>query len=168
MDDTMNRSLPLPAFDRDLGLAELLSGINTEKLAAALSTLIGGACALRAVDGAVLLGGFVETVKGRQSIRHDMEVKGWLESVCEDGPGLRAAGQVLEIIIYASARYLMASDLHLRIVQQDYDDLQAKHQALLESEARYKALSEELEARVRQQVDTIQTAQRQLYQSLNQ
>ena len=59
----------------------------------------------------------------------------------------------------------MASALHLEAVHADYEQLQRKHEALKESEARYKALAENLEQRVQEQVRTIETAQRQLYQS---
>ncbi|MDH5735453.1 MAG: ATP-binding protein, partial [Gammaproteobacteria bacterium] len=62
-------------------------------------------------------------------------------------------------------RYLMASDLHLQTVQSDYHDLKKKHQALQESEDRYKDLAENLECRVAEQVKTIDRAQRQLYQA---
>jgi signal transduction histidine kinase len=50
-------------------------------------------------------------------------------------------------------------------MREDYQQLLAKHAALIESEARYRALSAELEGRVQEQVATIEAAQRQLYQA---
>jgi signal transduction histidine kinase len=59
----------------------------------------------------------------------------------------------------------MATNLHLQAVRDDYEKLQRQHAALLESEARYRGLSKNLEQRVMEQVQTIDSTRRQLYQA---
>ena len=72
---------------------------------------------------------------------------------------------LIEMIFKSSARYLMASDLHISTIQADYDLLQEKHAKLIESESNYKDISENLEQRVNEQVKTIEMAQLKLYES---
>jgi signal transduction histidine kinase len=71
---------------------------------------------------------------------------------------------LVELLLGSVVRYRMAVDLHEEAVREDYAALQQKHAALEISEARYRKLNEELEQRVREQVATIDAAQRQLYQ----
>ena len=78
---------------------------------------------------------------------------------------LSGAVAVIEMLLRCSARYLMASDLHLEAVRLDYEELRRKHDALAESEARYRELAAQLEQRVAAQVRTIDATQRQLYQA---
>ena len=72
---------------------------------------------------------------------------------------------MLELMLRGVARYKMASGLHLEAVQADYEKLSRKHAALEESEARYRELSQQLEQRVRKQVETIEETGRQLYRA---
>lgn len=65
----------------------------------------------------------------------------------------------------SGARYFMASEMHIEVVKEDFAELQRKHAALQESEARYKSLAEHLDERVKVQVGTIESTQRQLYQA---
>ena len=78
---------------------------------------------------------------------------------------MRAAANMLELFMQSGARYFMASEMHIEVVKADYEELQRRHAALMESEARYKALAENLEMRVKEQVNTIESARRQLYQA---
>ncbi|MHB9102621.1 MAG: sensor histidine kinase [Sulfuricella sp.] len=146
-------------FDREFDLAELLAGMPLARMAQILTTLLGGEFRLVTVGGRLMLGRAEPFAQPRRAaIRHDLEALGHLESASADEARLPAAAGMVELMLQLSARYLMAADLHIETVQEDYASLK-------ESEARYKALSEELEARVRQQVETIETAQRQLYQA---
>jgi two-component system NtrC family sensor kinase len=146
-------------FDREFDLAELLAGIPLARMAQILTTLLDGEFRLVTAGGRLMLGCAEPFDQPRRvAVRHDLEALGHLESASVDETRLSTAAGMLEMILQLSARYLMAADLHIETVQEDYASLK-------ESEARYKALSEELEARVRQQVDTIETAQRQLYQA---
>lgn len=152
-------------FDRELSLDELLGGINRDKLHAALNELAGKGFRLLNNNGAPLIGGTTpEPDATRQPLTLDLEPLGYIESREEDGKS-RAVAALLELLLRASARYRMASTLHAEAVGADYEALQRKHTALLESEARYKTLSAELEDRVREQLQALDAAQRQLYQA---
>ncbi|MDA8094436.1 MAG: ATP-binding protein [Betaproteobacteria bacterium] len=154
-------------FERALGVGELLSGIARETLAAELGRALGRPISVTTPSGETLLGEPAEpgeTVR-RVPLRYDLEVVGYLQaSACDEGR-LRALGGILELFFLASARYFLASELHQEVVQADFHELAHKHQLLAHSEARYKALAAELEARVQEQVGLIEHTQRQLYQA---
>ncbi len=153
-------------FDREFGLRELLSGVSLKRLGDSLTLLLGGGFRLVSDTGEVLLDG-CEGTGGmpRAVIRHDLEPLGYLESPHAGADQLRAAASLLEFMMQVSARYYMASELHIAAVQENYEELQQQHAALVESDARYRALSESLEQRVQEQVKVIESAHRQLYQA---
>lgn len=153
-----DRQTSPPPFDRELGLDDLLKGIDRERLLAALAVLAGGPVRL-ARAGSAGCGG------RRVALRAELETVGHLETDAEAGERLGAAAQLVELLLDSGRRYVMASDLHRETVQSDYEELQRKHAALTVSEARYKELAAQLEQRVAEQVKTIETAQRQLYQA---
>ena len=165
MDNNYNHSLPLPAFDRELDLDDLLSGINREKLMQAVRQSIGVPVRLVSANGDLTLGDELSMVHARAPIRSEMEAVAFLEVQTDAGERLPAVGNMLEMLLHSTSRYLMASDLHLEAVQSDYEELANKHVALMRSEKKYKELAEHLEQRVSEQVKTIEAAQRQLYQS---
>lgn len=153
-------------FDREFDLAELLAGMPLARMAQILATLLDGEFRLVTVGGQLMLGRAEPFAQpGRAAIRHELETLGHLESASAGEARLSAAAGMVELVLQLSARYRMAADLHTETVQEDYAALQHQLAALKESEARYKTLSEELEERVRQQVETLETAQRQLYQA---
>lgn len=146
-------------FDRELDIQELLSGVSLERLGGILKVLLGGDFRLVGADGRGLLGSAEPFAQPRRAeIHHDLELLGQLESASADESRLSAAAAMIELMLRLSARYHMAADLHIETVQEDYASLK-------ESEARYKALSEELEVRVKEQVKIIEATQRQLYQA---
>ncbi|NIO39440.1 MAG: two-component sensor histidine kinase, partial [Burkholderiales bacterium] len=152
-------------FDRELSLHDLLAGIDVDKLNAIMCALLGENT--RLVDGAgeVIFGARnADPSRKRAPLRIELEPMGYLEASGSE-QRLRAAAALVEQLLRSSARYHMASALHVEAVHADYEKLQQKHNALRESEARYKALAENLEQRVKEQVKTIETAQRNLYQA---
>lgn len=152
-----------PAFDRDLSLRELLAGIPLDKLAAGLRALLGADFRLATEKGEGVLGSdSLPQGAQRAPLRLELEALGYLEAGVGDDK-LRAAADLLELLLKSAARYRMASDLHVEAVHADFEALQQEHAALMASEARYKALSADLETRVREQVGIIETTQRQLY-----
>lgn len=165
MNADISQRLPLPAYDRDLSLQELLKGIDHGELARSLGSLLDAPFRLVAADGSVLLGEALDASADRVPVCADMELVGYLEVQADAGERLPAAAHLIEIILRSAARYMMASDLHLSVVQSDFDKLEKEHQALMESEARYKQLAESLDRRVKAQVKTIESAQRRLYQA---
>ncbi len=93
----------------------------------------------------------------------ELEPVGYLAAACER-ERLQALQQFWQWNLKQRLKYRMASDMHTRIVHDDYHELQARNQELAASEARYRELAEQLEIRVREQVRTINAAQRQLYE----
>lgn len=152
-------------FDRELSLSELLGGINRDKLSLALGTLAGTNFRLLDAGGIPLSGGATPAPDAvRLPLTLDLEPLGYLEGTGGENT-LRAAATLLELLLRAALRYRMASTLHAEAVSADFEALQHKHAALQESEARYKTLAAELEERVHEQVQSLDAAQRQLYQA---
>lgn len=160
-----SHSLPLPVFDRELGFEDLLSGIDRNKLIIALSDLLGESVRLVSSNGKLVLGEELETMGKRLPIRTELEAIAYLELSSEENKKSSSAVCFIEMLLRSTARYLMASDLHLEAVKADYDELQQKHAELTVSEQRYRELSEHLEQRVAEQVETIGDARRNLYEN---
>lgn len=149
----------MESLDRDLTLPELLSEKDQEQLAVALAGILGTKIAVVLPDAAQQAG----TV--RIPLLWDLETVGYIEADGVPRDTLQAAVGVVRMLFKFAARYRIASEMHDRMVQADYDELREKHAALQRSEARFKALAERLEERVAEQVAIIQTAQSKLYQS---
>lgn len=156
--------IPQNKFDRDLDIEELLKGIDQKKLYPALKNLLGESVRLFDTKGNLIFGvkNVSENFK-RIPLTVQIEPVAYLEG--DDDTRIGSVGLLLEQLLKSSERYHMASDLHLESVHADYEKLQKKHEALLASEAKFKELAENLEQRVREQVKTIDAAQRQLYQA---
>ncbi|HEX9802164.1 MAG TPA: ATP-binding protein [Gammaproteobacteria bacterium] len=151
--------------DREYTLAELLHGVDVKRLLCALQGLVGAPLRIVDLRGGVLLGEEGGGVSVRRvPLRGDLEPLGYLEADTDEAR-LSAATELLELLLRSNIRYRIASEMHSEVVDEDYAELQRKHEALKESEERYRSLSEHLEQRVQQQVKTIEQAQRQLYQS---
>lgn len=153
------------AFDRELTLAELLTGLALPRLSASLAVMLEVGFRLTDAKGRpVLEAGTVDEGAAVVDVRLEIEPIGWL-SARVPMVKLQAAATWLELLLRSQVRYHMAARLHEEQVNHDYQVLQQKHAALLESEQQFRKLSEELEARVQEQVATIKTAERQLYQA---
>ncbi|MDO8310340.1 MAG: ATP-binding protein [Sideroxyarcus sp.] len=155
------------AYDSTLSLRELLSGISPDKLSAALTILLGGPARIVSANGDWVMGNIPPLAGNakRLALSHDLETVGYLETLAADEVRVRAVANILELFMQSGARYFMASEMHIEVVKADYEELQRRHAALMASEARYKALAENLEERVNEQVNTIASAHRQLYQT---
>lgn len=94
-------------------------------------------------------------------VSHDLETVAWVG--CEDPALATTMADIVSRFCGNQARYLMASRMHKRVVDLDYEELKKKNADLEASRSRYKALSESLEERVEEQVRRIETAQRQVY-----
>ena len=158
------RIIPQNQFDRDLGIEELLIGINEKKLYLALKNILGDSVRLVDTHNKIIFGNEdVKLSNVRVALSIQIEPIAYLEG--EDEGMLRNVALLLEQLLKSSERYIMASDLHIESVHADYEKLQKKHDALLASEDKLKELAENLEQRVQEQVKTIDAAQRQLYQA---
>lgn len=152
--------LPHESFDREWALAELLGADEQADLAQRLGSLIGAPVALVAGTDAP-----AADDRHAAALKLDIEPLGWLSGPRAHADALDAAAALVRHILMARQRYKMASALHIESVHADYVALIDKHHALEASEARYRALAAELEARVAEQVRLIETRQRQLYQA---
>lgn len=162
-----NVNQPADHFDSELSLRDLLSGVALDRLSMALEQLLGAPFRLVTPQGDLIVGATAPFDVGfsRTPISHDLEVIAYMETPASDADKLNAAVILLGLLLQSGARYFMAARMHIEVVQSDYDTLQRKHALLMESEARYKALAMQLEERVQEQVKTIDSAQRQLYQA---
>ena len=154
------------SFDREYALAELLSGVNLAALAEQFKRIVGAEVRLQTMQGEALWAtppGLVCAT--RIEVCHELEPIGYLDADSTDRQRVEAAARLLEMLLKANARYHMAAQLHLEVVHEDYATLQRKHAELAASEGRYKALAENLEQRVTEQLKTIESAQRQLFQA---
>jgi len=158
------RIIPQNQFDRDLDIHELLKGIDQKKIYPALKKLLGESVRLIDTKGNIIFGQEDVTKElKRLPLTVQIEPVAYIES--EDEENIGGVASLLEQLLKSSERYHMASDLHIESVHADYEKLQKKHEALIASEIKYKELAGNLEQRVQEQVKTIDTAQRQLYQA---
>jgi two-component system, NtrC family, sensor kinase len=149
---------------RELRLEELLPAETLAAIGPALTTLLGANVALLDPSGKAWWGMPPDAGAARSALIVELEAIG--QVAAQAAPErVAAAMQLLLAVARARARYLMVSELHLEAVAADFEKLKLEHKALQESEARYKSLAAELEQRVRQQVETLEERQRQLYQA---
>lgn len=149
-------------FDREWRIEELLDQGMMQRVGPALSVLLGGDAAIVDEDGHVLWG--IAAVEARREpLVLELEPVAYLASQSVDQKALAGARALLELLLRTQVRYKMASNLHLEAVAEDFESLRLEHARLQESEARYKALSGELEARVRAQVLQLEERQQMLY-----
>lgn len=164
--------LPALAFDREVTLAELLQLVPEDNLQGALSGTVQGAWWLADCSGQVLRQRRGEPVLAtvpdgtvKVPIRCGIDTLGYLHALPPATPQVAMARPWLELVLRDAHLYRMAADVHLHAINADYEALQRKHEALQQSETRYRELSAQLEQRVAAQVTTIENTQRQLYQS---
>lgn len=157
---------PAPqAFDRQVALRDMLRGVPRAALERAMELSIGRAWRIAGNDQFVLREGpdAIEGALCTAPLVVDIENVGVLLAPVAQQEAIVAAASWLALLLGASNRYRMAADLHLETVHADHRELMAKHAALLESEARYRLLNAELEARVRAQVGLVEQSQRRMY-----
>jgi len=151
-------------FDREWRLAELLDAAALARLGPALAGLLGADPALLDATGE-LLWGVPPGEMRRVPLTLELEPIGFLACANAAPERLLAARDLLLGVLRAEVRFKMASVLHLEAVAEDFASLKREHARLLESEARYRKLSEELEARVEHQVAQLEERQQMLYQA---
>ncbi len=136
----------------DLGWHDLMSPRETELLERALERVVG-------VPVRILMQPDEQPVA---AVRHQLVTVAWVGAAVGEAT-LAGLARTVERVLYQASRYYLAANLHLDVVQRNYQALQEEHARLQDSEARYRALSGELEERVRAQVTEIEDRQRQLY-----
>lgn len=149
------------AFDRDWQLAELLDETQLAHCGSALAALLGGDLAICDRAGHVLWGVLAPTAR-RAPLVIELEPVGWL---CAAAPALPQAANLLTQLLRTQLRFKMASSLHVQAMSEDFQTLRLEHARLLDSQARYKALAEQLEQRVKAQVAQLEERQQMLYEA---
>ena len=140
-------------FDDDPALSDLLDPTQVQRLE---HTLTGLGLARVCLSG--------ERREGAIAVEFNLETVGWLSADC-DQDTLGAAAELVAFVLFFVAKYRLAANIHHDATEAGYAELQRKHAALQVSEARYRALSDQLQERVTEQVATIQKAQQELYES---
>ncbi|MBI2278385.1 MAG: two-component sensor histidine kinase [Dechloromonas sp.] len=151
-------------FDREWRIEELLDPATLQRIGPALTELLGGDAGIIDAQGKVMWG-VLTSASRREPVKLELEAVGHLVSATAGPAQLAAARSLLEQLLRTQIRYKMASNLHLEVVAADFDRLRLEHARLQESEARYKALSAELEARVKVQVGQLEERQQMLYEA---
>ncbi len=105
-----------------------------------------------------------ERSDGALPVEFNLETVAWLSANANRNLVEKAA-ELVSFVLFFVAKYRLAANLHHDTTEASYAELQRKHEALQESEARYRDLSDQLQEQVREQVDTIQKAQQELYES---
>jgi signal transduction histidine kinase len=149
-------------FDHDWQLGELIDSHELPELAAALARLLGGDLALADGSGRIVWGTASPGAR-RQAVVIELDPVATLYSASASAAALAAAGELLHDLLRTRIRYRMASALHLEVVAEDFDSLKREHARLAESEARYRQLAGELDARVKTQLAELEERQQMLY-----
>ncbi len=84
---------------------------------------------------------------------------------CADGESSEEAASLMEFVLHYVGKYRLAANLHHDVTEASYAELTRQNEALKASEARYKELSAQLQAKVDEQVQVIDKARRDLYES---
>lgn len=153
-------------IDRDVDLNSLIADIRPTRLDGVLRGLLGEDFRLCDNNGATLLGDRRAPPGGDGiPLQHRLDRVGTLSAPTAAPEKLHAAAAFLELLFEAVGRRGLAADLRLQAAQAEHRTLLDRHAALTESEAFYRSLSGELEARVQVQVATIERTWNQLYQA---
>jgi signal transduction histidine kinase len=153
-------------FDGDLVLSDILTPRLMDHLDKVIKEFGIGEYAIISTSQDVLAG-TLEPMKSHYKLplAPELEPIGFL-SLPEIDPCLaQGIHKFLVMMIQSEWRYHMASDIHLKAIKADYEALKEKHQLLQQSEAQYKELSESLDLKVKEQISTIESTQRKLYQA---
>jgi signal transduction histidine kinase len=152
------------SFDREWSLVELLDEAALERLGSGLAQALGGDAAIVDAAGHTLWG-LLSPDALQEALILELEPIGFLASRTASPNALRGSCSLLLAVLRAQIRFRMASSLHLEAVAADYETLKRQNARLIESEARYKDLSEKLDARVKAQIAQLEERQQMLYQA---
>jgi signal transduction histidine kinase len=153
-------------FDGDLVLSDILTPRLMDHLDKVIKEFGIGEYAIISTSQDVLAG-TLEPMKSHYKLplAPELEPIGFLYLPEIDPCLAQGIHKFLVMMIQSEWRYHMASDIHLKAIKADYEALKEKHQLLQQSEAQYKELSESLDLKVKEQISTIESTQRKLYQA---
>ena len=141
-------------FEDDPTLNDLLSNEQLARLNQCLSALCSEPVVL------------ARTRPGPDAIpvEFNLDTVGWLSGGGSDEERKATAGLIAFLMMFV-AKYRLAANLHHDATEAGYAELQRQNEALKASEARYRALSDQLQQKVEEQVTVIKQAQQELYES---
>ena len=141
------------SFEDDPRLGDLLPSERQQRLTQLLQALIGRPLSLTE-----------QAEVGAEAVEFNLETLAWLS--CPSAPALQEpAARLVEFVLFYVGKYRLAANLHHDTTEASFAELQRQHAELQESEARYRALSAQLQSRVSEQVRVIETTQQHLYES---
>lgn len=140
-------------FEDDPALRDLLSADQLERLNRVLSSLCQAPVTIAE-----------QKTTDAVPVEFNLETVGWLSG--GHSPGERsAAAELVSFLMMFVAKYRLAANLHHDTTEASYAELQRQNDALKASEARYRALSGQLQQKVDEQVSVIRQTQQELYES---
>lgn len=141
-------------FEDDPTLRDLLSNEQLARLNQCLSALCSEPVVL------------ARTRPGPDAVpvEFNLETVGWLSGGGSDDER-EATADLIAFLMMFVAKYRLAANLHHDATEAGYAELQRQNEALKASEARYRALSDQLQQKVDEQVTVIKQAQQELYKS---
>ncbi len=140
-------------FEDDPTLQDLLSVDQLERLNRTLSSLCQAPVTIAE-----------QKTTGAIPVEFNLETVAWLSG--GHSPEERsAASELVSFLMMFVAKYRLAANLHHDTTEASYAELQRQNDALKTSEARYRALSDQLQQKVDEQVSVIQQTQQELYES---
>ena len=141
-------------FDDDPKLNDLLSGDQLARLNQCLSALCSEPVFLSET----------RSVPASVPVEFNLETVGWLSGGSSASEREAAASMTAYLMMFV-AKYRLAANLHYDATEAGYAELQRRNEALIESESRYRELSDQLQQKVDEQVDVIRKTQQELYDS---
>lgn len=153
------------SFDREIPLAELIYASEKKTLVKLLSSILKTKFMICDEKKSFIAGDEDCAGTNQKPIVLELEPIGYLITDSSDKEQINMAMQCILMQIRFAQKYLMASALHIEAIQEDYTTLCREHEQLIESESKYKNLCDTLDEKVKQQVSTIETTQRKLFES---
>ena len=141
-------------FDDDPSLSDLLTGDQLARLNQCLSALCSEPVFLSET----------RSVPASVPVEFNLETVGWLSGGSSASERQAAASMTAFLMMFV-AKYRLAANLHHDATNAGYSELQRRNEALIESETRYRELSDQLQQKVDEQVDVIRKTQQELYDS---
>lgn len=151
-------------FDHEWRLGELLDAGGLARIGQLLGELLDGDLAILDYNECLLWGERLPAARLKALVL-ELEPIGFIASAAAQPAALNACASLITALLRAESRFKMASTLHLEAVAEDFASLKLAHARLLESESRYRKLTEELAARVKAQVAELEERQQMLYEA---
>tara|TARA_R110001592_G_scaffold54017_2_gene165523 strand:+ start:18342 stop:19583 length:1242 start_codon:yes stop_codon:yes gene_type:complete len=153
------------SFDREIPIDELIQASERKALEKALNNILNEKFKICNLNNETIFGDDTTEKVLSKAIVLELEPIGFLHTESNNEALFTNALQCILMQIRFAQKYLMASALHIEAIQEDYTTLCREHEQLVLSEANYKNLCDNLDEKVKEQVQIIETTQRKLFES---